>query len=59
MAPAREPNPREHPEYAETDPHQARVANTREDEIDNGEAGHEEGIEDRPKDRGLPGITML
>ena len=43
MAPAGEPNPRVHPEYAEADAHQTQAANACEDEIDEGEARHEEG----------------
>ena len=54
MAPAGEPYPRVHPEYTEADTHQTQAANAHEAEIDEGEARHEEGIEDCPKDWRAP-----
>ena len=54
MAPAGEPYPSVHPEYVEADTHQPQTAFAREDEIDEGEACHKEGIKDRPKDGRAP-----
>lgn len=55
VAPAGEPYPRVHPEYAEADAHQTQASRAREAEIDEGEARHEEGIEGCPKDGRAPG----